>query len=407
MKTPPTIWLLVLAALFILLFYGDVRARTNRVLTPEKAAAWEYSKWPRWKTIEPREERIRVLWIDQDYVPWVNAGSEVCSHETNVHLMKKPYKWDVWVAAPGQPNVTYQGVRCFNLYDTATLEEVLKTTQIICSHSYAYRKAITYISKKMGIPFVAWIHTDNYANAVKRDASAWDAHPHIWNAFNSKSLLETAETAAGKKIPNTDIFVPAVDYRAYTVEKEMYKPRYITLSNVNYNKGGELLIQLAKACPELEFMGVEGGYAKQITDKTLPNLTYIKHTNRIKDVYASTWVQIMPSSAETWGRTAVEAMSSGIPVVVSPTPGLKECCGAAAIYVDRSDLEGWVRTLRRLKANSEFYKSRSKLAFERARALDPRPVCNMIETWLETKVLSSGYSTGRSLSVVEKNMLFR
>ena len=132
-----TLWLFVAIVVFFLLFYGDGQVRTNRTPTTEKAAAWEYSKWPRWKTVEPREDRIRVLWIDQDYVPWVNAGSEVCAHETNLHLMKKPYKWDVWVAAPGQPNVTYQGVRCFDLYDTKTLLEVLNSSQIICSHSYA------------------------------------------------------------------------------------------------------------------------------------------------------------------------------------------------------------------------------------------------------------------------------
>ena len=405
--TTSIVWFFVAVIVFFLLFYGDGSVRTNRTPTSEKAAAWEYSKWPRWKTIEAREDRIRLLWIDQDYVPWVNAGSEVCAHETNLHLMKKPYKWDVWVAAPGQPNVTYQGIRCFNLYDTKTLLEVLNSTQIICSHSYAYRPALSYICRKTGIPFVAWVHTENYARAAQRDKGAWDGPAQQWNIFNSKSLLESAEMQ-GVKIPNTEIFVPAVDFRNYQIDAKKHKPRYVTLSNLNSNKGGGLLVQLAKACPELEFLGVEGGYAKQIKDTSLPNLTYLPHTNRIKDVYERTWVQIMPSASETWGRTAVEAMSSGIPLVVSPTPGLKECCGAAAIYVDRGDLEGWVATLRRLKADGEFYKSRSKLAFERARALDPRPVNEAIEAWLVTKVLpSSAAPAGRHLTAPEKNLLFR
>jgi glycosyltransferase involved in cell wall biosynthesis len=393
------IWLFAILIVFLLLFYGDVRARANRVLTPEKAAAWQYSKWPRWKTVEPREDRIRVLWIIEDYVPWVNAGSEVCTHEINTFLMKKPYKWDVWVAAPGQPKVTYEGVRCFDLYDTQTLLEVLNSSQIIQTFCHRFRKQLNYITAKTGIPVVTWIHTEGHSK------TNWhvnpDYAPRVWNVFNSKSMLE----AAGDDVPNSAVFIPIVDFRAYKVEK--HKPRYVTLSNLNSNKGGALLIQLAKACPEMEFLGVEGGYAKQIKDTSLPNLTYLPHTNRIKDVYEQTWVQIMPSAVETWGRTAVEAMSSGIPVVVSPTPGLKECCGAAAIYVDRDDLEGWVRTLRRLKADSEFYKSRSKAAFERARALDPRPVQESIEDWLESKVLPSASPAGRPLTAAEKNMLFR
>jgi glycosyltransferase involved in cell wall biosynthesis len=399
-----TVWILLIGLLVVLLLYGDVRASARRRLTAEKAAEWEWSKWPVWSDVEPRGDRIRVLWVDQDYVPWVNAGSEVCTHQINKYLMRRPYKWDVWVAAPGQARVTYEGIRCFDLRDTATFCKVLESTQILCSHSYAYRTTLCTISAKTGIPFAAWIHTDNYANACKKSKHGW-SHPgaegRIWNAFNSDSLL-----AAGAAATQYAVFIPTVDYREYAVEAAAWKPRYVTLSNVNDNKGGRLLVQLARACPDMEFLGVQGGYSNQIVEKDLPNLTYVPHTNRIKEVYAKTWVQIMPSRYETWGRTAVEAMSSGIPVVVSPTPGLKECCGGAAVYLERDDLEGWVRTLRLLKSDTDFYNSRSKVAVERARALDPKPTLERIEAWLEDTVLPSAAS-GRSLTALEKNLLFR
>lgn len=399
----PLVWQLLLGLLLILLLYGDVRARHSPYISPEKAAALGFSKWPVWKTIEPVNSRFRVLWIDQDYVPWVNAGSEICTHTINKFLMKKPYKWDVWVAAPGCPRKTYEGIRCFDLHDTKTLFEVLGSTHIIQSHSYPYRKSLLYISRVTGIPFVEWAHTDNYVGAVKRDYKTWNATQSAqWTVFNSNSLMKSA----GKDIPNSKVFIPIVDYRDYAIESKRRDPQYVTLSNVNYNKGGDLLIQLARALPDMQFLGVIGGYRKQITNDELPNLTYIPHTNRIKDIYSKTWVQIMPSKEETWGRTAVEAMSSGIPVVVSPTPGLRECCGGAAVYVDRSDLDGWVASLRKLKDDPEFYNRRSKVALERARALDPRPVCNQIEDWLEQSVLKSA-KPGRPLGWFEKNLLFR
>ncbi|NBO56817.1 MAG: glycosyltransferase, partial [Actinobacteria bacterium] len=151
--------------------------------------------------------------------------------------------------------------------------------------------------------------------AVLRDRKHWidpRCEGREFSAFNSQSLFKLAKVEP----KNCRIFIPVVDYREYAVDAKKREPKYVTLSNVNANKGGELLKLLALSCPDIEFLGVKGGYGKQVVDTTIPNLTYISHTNKIKEIYAKTWVQIMPSKAETWGRTAVEAMSSGIPVVV-------------------------------------------------------------------------------------------
>jgi glycosyltransferase involved in cell wall biosynthesis len=400
----PVFWLLLVGLIVILLMYGDTRARHSIYIAPEKAAAIQYNKWPAWKEIEPPEERIRMLWIIHDYVPFVNAGSEVCAHTINKFFMSKPYKYDVWVASPGFPQRTYDGIRCFDLYDTNTLFEVLKTTKVIHSHSYLYRSQMLWISRTMGIPFVEWVHTDNYVRSISKES--WmdkRIEGRQWTVFNSESLKESAP-----KLPDayTKIVLPIVDYRIYAIEKEKKQPKYVTLSNVNDNKGGALLIQLAKALPEIEFQGILGGYRKQITAEGIPNLRYIQHTTEIKEVYAQTWVQIMPSKEETWGRTAVETMSSGIPVVVSPTPGLRECCKDAAIYCNRGDLEAWVVTLRKLREDKEYYNQRSTAALERARALDPNPELDALEEWMDTKVIPSA-TQGRHPTYLEKNLLFR
>jgi len=400
----PYIWLFLIGLLMILLLYGDTRSRQSVYLTPEKAAAIAYTKWPMWKEIEPPDNRIRMLWIDQDYVPFVNAGSEICSHQINKYFMKKPYKYDIWAAIPGYPQRTFEGVRCFDLNDKALFYKVLDSSHILHSHSGSYRSNLLYLSRVTGKPYVGWVHTDGYVRGVK---GAWN-DPRLngrqWTAFNSVSLLGSRSELKGNQ--HVEIFFPSVDFRDYAVDKKERKPLYVTLSNVNDNKGGNLLVQLAKALPEIEFQGIIGGYRKQITNYDLPNLKYSQHTTRIKDVYAQTWVMIMPSKEETWGRTAVEAMSSGIPIVVSPTPGLRECCDTAAIYCDRNDLEAWVTTLRQLKSDQTYYNKRSALSLERARALDPRPDFKRMEVWIEKKVFPS-LAKGRSLTELEKNLLFR
>ena len=395
---------LLIGLLVVLLLFGDVRSRQSPYLSPEKKALLKYDKWPRWKTVEPAESRFRILCINPDYVPYVNAGSEICTHVINKHLMKKPYKWDVFVATPGYPKVTYDGIRCFDLYDTPTFLEVVNSCHAIFSHSAYHLPIYQYISRITGVPIVGWAHTHMYLHRAKIQGS-WSPSRHTSNqftVFNSKSLMDGCKPA----LPNTKVFIPIVDYRDYSTEEKHREPKYVVLSNVNPNKGGELLIKLARAMPDIEFLGVMGGYGKQVTTDELPNLRYIPHTNRIKDVYKQAWVVIMPSDLETWGRTAVEAMSSGIPVVVNPTPGLRECCDKAAIYVDRGDLEGWIGALRRLKDDRKYFNTRAKLALERSRALDPRPVAAQIEDWLEHTVIPSK-KEGRNLTAAEKNLLFR
>jgi glycosyltransferase involved in cell wall biosynthesis len=388
--------------LVVLLLYGDMRSRQSRHLSPEKAALLAYDKWPRWKTVEDTHARKRILCINPDYVPFVNAGSEICTHVINKHLMRKPYKWDVFVATQGYPKATYDGIRCFDMYDTSTFLEVLNSCDILFSHSAFHLPAFNYISKKTGIPFVGWAHTDMYVTRAQQQGSWVHAPVNTFTVFNSKSLLESC----GRAPKNAKVFIPIVDYREYATEEKHRTPKYVVLSNVNPNKGGHLFVQLARAMPDIEFLGVQGGYGKQVSVPDVPNLRYIPHTNRIKDIYNQAWAVIMPSYKETWGRTAVEAMSSGIPVIANPTPGLRECCGDAAIYVGRDDLEGWIGALRRLKEDRKYYNTRSKMALERSRALDPRPVAKQIEEWLESTVIPSR-GEGRPLTAAEKNLLFR
>ncbi|WP_262928542.1 glycosyltransferase family 4 protein [Streptomyces sp. CBMA152] len=46
-------------------------------------------------------------------------------------------------------------------------------------------------------------------------------------------------------------------------------------------------------------------------------------------VYSRSRVILMPSLYESWGRVAVEAFASGIPVIAHTTPGLVESMGEA------------------------------------------------------------------------------
>ena len=105
----------------------------------------------------------------------------------------------------------------------------------------------------------------------------------------------------------------------------------------------------------------------------MPNVEWVGHVpgHQMRErVYARTKVLLMPSVYESFGRTAVEAMVSGIPVIAHPTPGLCEALADAGIYAHRDDLDAWQAALGGV-LRPEAWQTASDKAAKRAADLDP------------------------------------
>lgn len=115
-----------------------------------------------------------------------------------------------------------------------------------------------------------------------------------------------------------------------------------TLVNLNADKVGELFWQVAAWTPQWKFLGVQSAYGQQIMPPPrLPNgevLDGVPGQQMREHVYSRSRVMLMPSLYESWGRVAMEAFASGIPVIAHPTPGLVESLGEAGIFAYRDDL---------------------------------------------------------------------
>jgi hypothetical protein len=174
--------------------------------------------------------------------------------------------------------------------------------------------------------------------------------------YNSESAKRECE------FPNSSFVLPVpVDIDWYKVPRG----NCITLINLNESKGGEIFWRLAEEMPEYKFLGVKGSYGVQWDNRSLPNVEIVENTDDIREVYKRTEILIMPSLYESWGRTATEAAASGIPVICTDTPGLRENMGEAAIYCRRTVLNEWVMAIKKLKGKKE-YDNYSRLAKEQA-----------------------------------------
>jgi glycosyltransferase involved in cell wall biosynthesis len=68
----------------------------------------------------------------------------------------------------------------------------------------------------------------------------------------------------------------------------------------------------------------------------------------LAELYAKASAFAFLSEYEGFGLTPLEALSAGVPAVVLDTPVAREVYGDAAVYVDRGDIDGTAREIRRL-----------------------------------------------------------
>ena len=84
-------------------------------------------------------------------------------------------------------------------------------------------------------------------------------------------------------------------------------------------------------------------------------------------VYALSTLFCFPSFAEGFGLPPLEAMASGVPVIVSNTTSLPEVCGDAAIYVDPHQPTAIAFAIDSLLGDSTLYSEKKSAGIERAK----------------------------------------
>lgn len=313
---------------------------------------------------------LNILFNLHSYVPEQMSGAEVMAHRMARFLSHAGHNVTVLTKWPDK---VYDGVKVkhFGVVNEPTQEviDLWKSADLVLTHLGQTGDSCNKC-KAFGKPLVHLIHNTFEMILIRAKVA------NSYVVYNSQWAKDTL-----KYVQESIILNPPVDYREFAgVDRK--KAEYVTLVNVNENKGGLILPEIAKKLPDTSFLGVDGGYEQQIRDMSVKNIRYVPQHPDIKEILAQTRILLMPSNYESWGLIAIEAAACGIPVIANPTPGLKASLGDAGIYVDRDDIDGWAKEITRLQ-DSKAYAEASAKSLQRAKELDPVPQLEEMERFLQ------------------------
>ncbi|MEO5666916.1 MAG: glycosyltransferase, partial [Bdellovibrionota bacterium] len=105
-----------------------------------------------------------------------------------------------------------------------------------------------------------------------------------------------------------------------------------------------------------------------LSDKNVPvrALGYVPDSE-LAQLYLDSFALLAPSWHEGFGLPVVEAMSVGLPALVSAKASLPEIAGAAARSIAPEDPASWAAAMLALENDSENYAMRAQAALERGR----------------------------------------
>jgi glycosyltransferase involved in cell wall biosynthesis len=312
---------------------------------------------------------MRILAMYHAYPPAHGAGAEWDAHTLLRTLVKAGHHVDVQLSTDVTVSTDYDldGVHVHAYRDKHDPFRWLEDADLIVTHLENTPRA-TILGEQARVPVIHRLH--NTFDATQR----WLQAPGVsLGVANSEWMADRLRHESK---------APVIVVRPHVLTDEyVTKPgRIVTIINLFENKGGPQFWRIAQAMPDVQFLAVKGGYGQQVIPEVIPsNVEVIENTPNMRDdVYARTRILLMPSDYESWGRVGVEAMSSGIPVVANPTPGLLESLGDAGTFVHRDDTDGWVKAIRSLRS-PKGWSEKSKAAKARVKEINEN---RDLQTWV-------------------------
>jgi len=300
---------------------------------------------------------MKILFSVHMWPPMHLAGGELYALKLAKMLQEqghavRVYMHRYWNSPDTDHMYTYDGIDVWPPMNDQVKEELFRWADIFITHLDFAKYTIEKAKLLGGKPVIFLVHnTSRYYDSMINDNS------NTFVIYNAEHAREELKYQRPHMVLEPQIYEEKV-------KADNNTHQYITLVNLCENKGVRQFYEIARQMPDRKFLGVIGSYMDQELDCP-PNVTIWEKQTDMRKVYGVTDVLLMPSDYESYGLVASEAMANGIPVICSPTPGLKENCGNGAQFVDRDDAKKYISLIRQLESPTH-YKKWSQAALRKA-----------------------------------------
>ena len=254
--------------------------------------------------------------------------------------------------------------------------------QVVVGHGAKLGRQAQMIRKSHCCKWMQVVHTEpeelamhkNYANAIAKGEGKNRAEvdlcqiadlvvavgPKLKEAFSSKlrsshrdvfqlmpgSFAEFSETQHAKQ--------DSANFKVLTFGRVDFED----FSLKGYDVAAKAIVELQDSSYCLLFVGAPDGKQDEVAEillqtgiskKQLIVRSFLQNKERLKELFCEVDVAIMPSRTEGFGLTALEAMSAGLPILVSGNSGFGETLRGLAegksVVIDSDDPKEWAKAI--------------------------------------------------------------
>ena len=344
--------------------------------------------------------RMRILMLNYEYPPLGGGGSNACKYILN-EFSKNNIEVDLVTSSPSNIFETENIGNTISIYKLPINKKDIHywTQREIISYSWKAKKfidklmtekeydvchaffgipcgAIAYLFRQK-IPYVVSLRGSDVPGFNKRFGLQYvflkPIIKHVWKqagavVANSEGLKELAlKTSPDQEISviynGIDISEFRPDLNEVNINGEM---RIVCVSRLIERKGIRFLIEAIGKLKDRDIKLILVGEGNQedelkklVVDSRIPDRVefkgYMDHDS-IADLYRTSDVFVLPSLNEGMSNALLEAMASGLPVIVTDTGGTSELIDGNGVVVPMCDSDAIAEAIREFMDNPDTHK---------------------------------------------------